>query len=324
MKRTLPSVWAAIQAHRHDGPIRPSWTLRTTAVVAYVRARFASALRHPAPRGRQELDRAGALGGLRFPVTIAQMRIAGVPCESVVPKGKPRGTLFWFHGGAYTFGSPKSHRSLFAELAHVTGLEVLAVDYRLAPEHPAPAALEDALAVWSAWRRLHPTRPVAFGGDSAGGGLTVAAAQALADANTAMPDALVLLSPWVDLTCSFPSHVRHADADYLPTQRIAELADQVRGELSLDDRRLSPALHDSPRLPPTLIHVGTAEVLHDEGVALADRLKAAGTAVTLERWADQVHVWHAFSPLLPSASEAIARVGQWTTTQLKVPATSRP
>ncbi len=238
----------------------------------------------------------------------------GVPAEWVdAPGAIGAGAILYLHGGGYTVGSVRTHRALVARLAAATGVRALTVDYRLAPEHPYPAALEDALAAyrWLVGGGAEPAR-IVVAGDSAGGGLAVALLVALRDAGDALPAAGVCISPWTDLACTGASMTTRAGAD--PMVQRAGLLEMAAAYLGGQDARtpLASPLHADLRgLPPMLVHVGGAETLLDDAIRLAERARAAGTAVDLEVWDDMIHVWHAFSPLLPEADEAVAGIGAW-------------
>ncbi len=237
-----------------------------------------------------------------------------VPAEWVrSPHSDEDRTLLYLHGGGYVVGSLRTHRALAARLAEAAGARVLSVDYRLAPEHPHPAAVDDTVAAWH-WLLEGGADPgrSAVVGDSAGGGLGVATLLALRDAGAPQAGAGVCLSPWVDLEGTGASVRERAEQD--PLVRREGLLGMARAYLGgLDPRTpLAAPLHaELGGLPPLLIHVGTAEILLDDAVRLAERARAAGVDVELETWEEMVHVWHMFGGLLPEADLAIARVGEF-------------
>ena len=193
------------------------------------------------------------------------------------------------------------------------GARVLTIGYRLAPEHPFPAAVDDAVAAWR-WLLDGGADPaaVAFAGDSAGGGLTVAALLAAGDHGLPLPAAGACISPWVDLTLSGESYDRNAATD--PDVERWRLEEMARLYLAGADPRTplaSPVFGDLAGLPPLLIHAGTAELLEDDAVLLATVARTAGVPVTLELYRDMIHVWHAYAPVLPEAMAGIERIAAW-------------
>jgi acetyl esterase/lipase len=246
--------------------------------------------------------------------TCTPVEAGGRPAEWVAaPGASAERALLYLHGGGYCIGSLNSHRQLAADLSRAAGLRVLLLDYRLAPEHPFPAAVDDAVA---AYRFLLDggldRRRLAIAGDSAGGGLTAATLLALRDRDLPLPGAAALLSPWLDLTQSGESMESRAAADPM-VQRdpLQKMADAYLNGADARTPLASPLFADLRHLPPLLIHVGTAETLLDDSRRFADRARAAGVDATLEVWEDMVHVWHAFAFVLPEARDANARIGEF-------------
>jgi len=238
----------------------------------------------------------------------------GVPAEWVAPPGvSPGRVLLYFHGGAYQIGSPANLRHLVALLSGAAGARALSVDYRLAPEHPFPAAIEDALAAYR-WLLASGIDPalIAVAGDSAGGGLALGALVALRDAGDPMPAGAVMLSPWTDLALTGDSLRTRAAVEVMV--KPEGLPEDVALYLAGADPRhpyASPLYADLRGLPPLLIQVGDAEVILDDSTRLAARASEAGVEVSLEIWDDMPHVFPAFAGLLPEADQAIERVGSW-------------
>ena len=257
---------------------------------------------------------AAALFRVADDVRVTPTRAGGVPAEWVeAPEAAPDRALLYLHGGGYTTGSPATHRDLAGRLSRAAGVRVLNVDYRLAPEHPHPAAVEDATAAfrWLLGEGIDPAR-VAVAGDSAGGGLTLATLVALRDEGTPLPAAGVGLSPWVDLEGLGESMTTKAAAD--PMVQREGLLEMARAYLGPHPPRtpLAAPLHADLRgLPPLLLHVGTAETLLDDALRFAERAREAGVDVRLETWDDMVHVWHIFAPMLPEGQQAIERIGEF-------------
>ena len=238
----------------------------------------------------------------------------GVPAEWVVAAGVSAGpVVLYFHGGAYHLGSPARLRGLLALLSAAAQARVLSVGYRLAPEHPFPAAFEDAL---TACRWLiasgTPARQVVIGGDSSGGGLALAALVALRDAGESLPGAAVVLSPWTDLDMGGESLQSLAAVDVMLTpDGVREAADWYLAGQDPRHPYASPLYADLHGLPPVLIQAGGAEIIRDDSTRFAAAAQAAGVDVTLEIWPEMPHVWHAFAGLLPEADEAVERIGRW-------------
>ena len=219
--------------------------------------------------------------------------------------------ILFLHGGAYTTGSAALYRHMLWRIAFAAAARIGAIDYRLAPEHPFPAALDDAVA---AWRGLlaegAEPRHCAVMGDSAGGGLTLALMLKLRDSGVPLPAATVALSPWTDLAMTGASLTRNAAND--PMENPDDVPFLVRCYIGEGDARnpyASPLYGDPKGLPATLIQVGSDEILRDDSMRMAERMRQAGCAVELEVWPRMPHVWHAFAPIMPEARAAIAKLG---------------
>jgi monoterpene epsilon-lactone hydrolase len=253
---------------------------------------------------------------LSFPVKddveIETTHVAGCAAEWVRAPGVAADrVLLYLHGGGYVMGSPNTHRALAGELSRAAGAPALVLDYRLAPEAPFPAAVEDAVSAygWLLESGYAPER-LAVGGDSAGGGLTVATLLAARERSLPQPAAGICLSPWSDLGCSNASYQTRAAADPMVTpDAIAFMAGTYLAGADPHSPLASPNRADLSGLAPLLIHVGRDEVLLDDAVVLAEAARSAGVDVTLEVWDEMIHVWHAFHPMLVEARRAIAGVG---------------
>ena len=229
------------------------------------------------------------------------------------PGASEERVVLYLHGGGYAIGSINTHRDMVSRLSRAAGARCLAIDYRLAPEHPHPAAVEDAMAVyrWLLSNGISPAN-IAIAGDSAGGGLTVATLVALRDAREPLPAAAVCLSPWVDLEGTGESMTSKAEVDPLVRlDGIQMMAHYYLGDMDPRTPLASPLYADLHDLPPMLIHVGTAEMLLDDSTRLAERARAAGVDVMLEPWEDMIHVWHYFASMLPEGQQAIERIGEF-------------
>jgi epsilon-lactone hydrolase len=218
--------------------------------------------------------------------------------------------VIYFHGGGFLFGSARSHRVIASNIARTSNCAVLAADYRLAPEHPAPIAHEDALAVyrWALEAGYAPDR-IALGGDSAGGNLALSVAIRARDAGMPLPAALVLMSPALDLADDLDSHTSVADAPLLTPQLMGLFNTLYLGE---GDRRspvVSPFHAGLSGLPPTLIHVGSWELLRDDAIEIAKRINEAGGKADLKVWEGMCHSWQLFAPMLEEGMASIEETG---------------
>jgi epsilon-lactone hydrolase len=218
-------------------------------------------------------------------------------------------TIVYLHGGAYTLGSHQTHRGLLGLLCKESGLRVLAVDYRLAPENPYPAALDDAITAyqWLLDQNVAPAQ-IVMGGDSAGGGLTVATLLKLKSLGLSLPAAAFLFSPWVDLEGTGETIETKAEEDPIVSKKfIHRMAGLYAGQTSKRTPYVSPLFGDLAGLPPTLIEVGTAEMLLSDSLRLAEAFRRAGVDCTLRQWDDMFHAFQ-LSTFLPESKESIQHV----------------
>ena len=261
---------------------------------------------------RRRLDMLGAQYALPADIRVERADANGVPAEwTTSPAAEPGRVLLYLHGGGYASGSLVSHRAMVAEAGRQAGARTLALQYRLAPEHPHPAALEDAHA---GYRFLLAsgldTRGIAIGGDSAGGGLTIALLARLRDAGEKLPACAWCISPWVDLEMTGASMEAKDSVDPLIQRPYLQgLADSYLQGSDPRDPLASPLYADLHGLPPLLIQCGTAETLLDDAVRLAGRAGLADVAVTLELYPDMIHVWHLFHQQVAAGRRALAAAG---------------
>ena len=260
---------------------------------------------------RRTMDAMTAGSPLPDGTRIEPVDAAGVPAEWLdAPGCDTTRVLLYLHGGGYVIGSIASHRALAARIAAAAGIRALIIDYRLAPEHPFPAAVEDATAAYAFLlaRGIAPAR-IAIGGDSAGGGLALASLVALRDAGHPLPGAAIALSPWTDLAGTGESMTTRAQADPM-VQREPLLANGALylGRADARTPTASPLYADLSGLPPICIQVGTAETLLDDSTRIAARIRAAGGEVELEAFEDLIHVFQAFAPHVPESLEAIGKL----------------
>ncbi len=270
---------------------------------------------------RANMDLLGSADVLPDDVTVEPVDAGGVPSEVVAAAGAdPAAWIVYLHGGGYTTGSLTSHRGHVARLSRATGATVLNMGYRLAPEHPHPAAVDDAVAAcrWLRTARAADPARTALAGDSAGGGLALATLVALRDAGDPLPAAAAVISPWTDLTMTAATYGTRADAD--PMCSLETLGPQAAAYLGGADPTTptaSPLHADLSGLPPLLVHVGDDEVLLDDSVLLAERAQAAGVDCTLEVTPGAIHVWHLFATMVPEGADALARLSTWLRDLLK-------
>jgi acetyl esterase/lipase len=247
----------------------------------------------------------------------------GVPVEWVeAPGADPSRVVLYLHGGGYVLGSVPSYRAFAGRLSRAAGARVLLVDYRLAPEHPFPAAVNDVVLAgqWLA-RQVGGLSRVVVAGDSAGGGLALSLMLSLRDAGHALPAMAVCISPSTDLAKTGESIRTRAHLDPLVSVSGTHvLARRYLGENGDPTHPLaSPLYGELKGLPPLLVMVGTHEILHDDSTRLADKARAAGVDVTLEVWQDMVHIWPFFAAILPEGQEAVERIGTYIKAGLPQP-----
>ena len=265
------------------------------------------------PERRKRLDDVGSVWSVADDVKIATVDVNGVPGEwSTVPGSDPSRVLMFFHGGGYCSGSIVSHRRLVTEAGRAAGARTLAVAYRLAPEHPFPAAYDDVMTAWRFLRDQNiPAAHIAIGGDSAGAGLTLALIGRLRDAQEKLPGCAWLISPWTDLTMSGPAlSSRDAVDPLIHKGYLIELADSyLPAGMDRKDPRVSPLYADLKGFPPALIQVGSAETLLDDATRFAAVAGAADIRVTLEIWPQMIHAWPLWNARLEPGRLALASAG---------------
>jgi epsilon-lactone hydrolase len=263
---------------------------------------------------RANFEQMSALFPVAADIAREPVSAGGVKAEWVTAPGADAGrAVLYLHGGGYVIGSINTHRDLAARISRAAKARVLVIDYRLAPEHPFPAAVEDSVAAyhWMLAQGLKPSR-IAVGGDSAGGGLTVATLVAIRDAKLTLPAAGVCLSPWIDLEGLGDSMKTKAAVD--PIVQKEPLVEMAAHYLQGKDPRsplAAPLYADLAGLPPLLVQVGTAETLLDDSTRLAERARKAGVKVTLAPWENMIHVFQVFAPMLDEGQQAIEKIGEF-------------
>ena len=262
---------------------------------------------------RKRLDDVGSVWPVADDVRITSVDANGLPGEwSIVPGSDPSRVLMFFHGGGYCSGSIVSHRRLVTEAGRAAGVRTLAIAYRLAPEHPFPAAYDDVLTAWRFLRdRNIPAAHIAIGGDSAGAGLTLALIARLRDAQEELPGCAWLISPWTDLTMSgLTLSSKEAVDPLIHKQYLIELAEAyLPAGMDRKDPRVSPLYADLKGFPPVLIQVGSAETLLDDATRFAAVAGAADVRVNLEIWPQMIHAWPLWNARLEPGRRALASAG---------------
>ena len=284
-----------------------AWTIRTTL-------RPALSPRTPLKLQRFCSDAASAIvlgprGYKTKKQTIAQVPIVHIQSKTT----QSELGILYLHGGGYVVGSSKSHTKLAAQIGHAAQAQVWLPEYRLAPEHTSPAATEDVIAVYKALlSQGQDPKKLVIAGDSAGGGLSLSTAMAIRDSGLPLPAALVLLSPWVDLSLSGSSIKTHAAQDAMLSEDwLAWCAKNYCGQKSFTDPTCSPFYADLTGLPPVLIHVGTEEVLLDDAKRLAEQTEKYGIPTNLKVYDRVGHVFQFHAGILKESDDSIERIGQF-------------
>lgn len=296
-----------------SGPKRPGWSFTFESGVEIVRRLVR--------RGAVLLESGQGLRpipGMPVPqsarVRTERTELAGLRTEVHTPAGftNDHPTILYLHGGGYVSCSPGTHRELTRRLAIAAEARCVVPDYRKAPAHVFPAAVDDAVACYRALLAQGvPPQKLFVGGDSAGGGLTLALLQRLRDAGEPLPRAALLLSPWVDLACTGETLHKHAEYDYLSADMIVQAAKLYARDEALTHPHISPIHADLAGLPPLMVQTGGAEVFVSENLALVERARAAGVEVTHEIADDMVHVFQAFVMVSRPGHDAIQSLGKF-------------
>lgn len=249
---------------------------------------------------------------------VESVDVDGIPAAWISPAGADQErVVLYLHGGAYILGSLTSHRELVARLCAAAGVRGLQIDYRLAPEHVFPAALDDALAAYR-WLLANGTKPehIVLGGDSAGGGLSLALLQVVRDQHLPMPAGVILISPWTDLAGTVESRTTRDAVDPIFSGRmINELANFYAGAEEKQHPLLSPIYADLHGFPPLLIEVGNDEVLLDDSRQLAEHARTALVAVEVNVWEGMWHVFQSYAAVLPEGRQSLEHIGEFIRSQ---------
>ena len=263
---------------------------------------------------RAGFEKLARVVGGKTPADVRQVDAGGVPSEIVTAEGASDDTTtLYLHGGGYVIGSPRTHREFARRISAASSAQILVIDYRLAPENPFPAPVEDAVTAyrWLLDEGYAPER-LSIAGDSAGGGLTAAALVSIRDQGLPLPACGVCLSPWVDMEGLGDSMNSRADRDpMVQREGLVSMAGVYLGGADPRSPLAAPMYAELDGLPPLLIQVGASETLFDDAVRLDEKARAAGVETTLEEWDDMIHVWHIFAPILDEGQEAIERMAEF-------------
>ncbi len=293
---------------------------RRARVMRKTVARFVQDEQSPLDDRRAAMERVDKLPRPRK-VDYAETTVGGVPAIVATPMTtEPERQILYLHGGGYIMGSPKSHIAMAARLGKRAGAAVTVIDYRLAPEHPYPAAIDDCVAAYRDLAdRIDPSL-ITIAGDSAGGGAALATVCTLRDAGDILPACAYVLSPWTDLTASGDSMRSKADVDpMIDPALINSAATMYGGETPLDHAGVSPLFADLTGLPPMLIQTGIDEVLLSDSTRLAARAKNAGVHVELDLADGMWHVYQAFAGYMPEANEALIHAARFIRSHSSTP-----
>lgn len=296
------------------GPLHPGWNFTYEFLNEFLRRSMVRFSRLPWPEQRQAWESLSRPDPVCRHVRMEKSAAGGVPAEWFVPEGlrSDAPVMLYLHGGGFAHGSVDSYRPMICRLARAARTLALAPEYRLAPEHPFPAALDDAVAVYRFLRASGlPASRIVVAGDSAGGNLAAATLLALRATGEPQPAAAVLICPWVDLDARDGSVVANGRYDWLEPGTFTVHADTYLAGRSRSDPLASPARAELGGLPPLLLQAGGAERLLDQVRAFAGKARAAGVEVTLEVYPGMTHVWHALAGAIPALQSAIDAIGQF-------------
>lgn len=317
---TVVAILVRVARRVFSGPAVPGWGWDVELKAVALRSFIMSAATHPDPFARAKLE--GKLDPplprrLRGAMQIEPDTVAGVPVERHIRKGSgvdltDAATILYFHGGGYLAGSPATHRRFVANLTWAIGGTAIVPDYRLAPTHPFPAAVDDGVAVYRALLAsgTDPSHLI-VAGDSAGGGLTLATMLRLRDEGDPLPSGAIVFSPYTDLEHTGNSIYRNIATDYLPILHPIRPLHEYLGDHDPRDPYASPMYGDYTRIPPMLIFAGGREMILDDSRRLAAKAETDGCTVTLHVADDMYHVWPALLPNHAETMKLLAMCREW-------------
>lgn len=310
------SYLSTLVRRRLRGPTRPTWSLGFEAIVSALRRDWDETSEWELARVRSDIDARPYPIDMVKKVETRDGELGGVRARWFVPeRALERAAVLYFHGGSYIYGSAwTTHADLMARLALASGVTVVGIDYRLAPEHPYPAALEEAQRALAALRST--VARVVVAGDSAGGNLAIELQLALRDRGETQADGAVLVSPWSDLTMPGASFRDNDAYDFGTRAVLVRHAKAFAGSIPLDDPRLSPRRAELAGLAPVIVTVGEVEIPRDDILALADALERAGVRVTTHVAPDMPHNAPMFAAYHPSGREALEAIARFVCERL--------
>ncbi|MBX3228455.1 MAG: alpha/beta hydrolase [Labilithrix sp.] len=318
----LAAFWQTLKRRRTRGPARPSWSFSFECVVAFLRLDWEESSTWPLPRVRAVTDARPIPQDQVKKTATRDGTLAGLRTRWFVPPGaRDDGALLFFHGGSYAFGSAwTTHADVIARLALASGVTAIAVDYRLAPEDPFPAAHEDAITAFDALVAdgMKADR-IVVGGDSAGGNLALELQLALRDRGGPQAKGALLLSPWADLEMPGASFLDNDPYDFGDRKTLVAQAKAYAGEVPLSDPRLSPVNASFAGLAPAFVSAGECEIPRDDILRLAARMKDDGVDVTLDVAPDMPHDPAVFAQYHPNGEAALQAAARWIKAQLPAP-----
>jgi len=264
---------------------------------------------------RKGLEQLAVMSKIQEDIICEPVKINNIEGELIKAPGvKQDKVLLYLHGGAFVAGSIDTHRDLISRISRAGNIKVVAINYRLAPEHPYPAALEDAFNSyqWLISEKNFNPKNIIIGGDSAGGTLTLSVLIKIRDGGLPLPKAAFCISPATDMTGSGESYITKADIDPFLTPELGDLvSNNYLRDIDPEDPLVSPLFADLHGLPPIYIQVGTSEILLDDSKRIAEKLETSGVDVELDIWEDMIHVFAAFASFASESREAIEKIGEF-------------
>ena len=313
------------QAHSSDKGNTTVQSLKSRIVLSYLKRQMAKAPKKPTlEEQRAGLEQMGKIVKMPAGIDVEPVTIQDIRAEWLrAPGVDDERVILYVHGGAYTLGSLNTHRAFASRVSMTAGMRALLIEYRLAPEHPFPAGLEDCKTAYGMLLDNGVSSDkIAIVGDSAGGGLSLATVLSLRDAGAPLPSSIVCLSPWADLELTGESVTTRAQADpWLKYDSVSIHAERYIGANDPRNPLISPIHADFSGLPPILLQVGTREILLDDSTRLVAGAKEAGVDVTLEVWEGMWHVWQFLAGIVPESQQALDRIGGFVRRHMNLPLT---